>query len=73
MIKMPQIFKYVMGYDHDIEFTWIQQMPVHLKGTVQLLYIYTGNLRTTAHNLQSNAINSTKVLTDRRSHSYTKS
>lgn len=46
-------------------------MPVHLKGTVQLLYIYTGNLRTTAHNLQSNAINSTKVLTDRRSHSYT--
>lgn len=41
-------------------------MPVHLKGTVQLLYIYTGNLRTTAHNLQSNAINSTKVLTNRR-------
>lgn len=48
-------------------------MPVHLKGTVQLLYIYTGNLKTTAHNLQSNAINSTKVLTNRRSHSYTKS
>lgn len=46
-------------------------MPVHLKGMYSY-YIYTGNQRTTAHNLQSNAINCTKV-TDSRSHSYTTS
>lgn len=68
---MQQIFKY--------EIWWY---CIHLnlanastpKRNVQLLYtfVYTGNQRTTAHNLQSNAINCTKV-TDSRSHSYTNS